>query len=66
MRELSAVEVKDVSGANTAPTCSTQTVTIKGSNGVSATFYVTVCECPAGTSMQTTTTSTGAAVTCKN
>jgi hypothetical protein len=65
MRALSINELAMVSGGDTAPVCTTQAVTVTGSNGVSATFYVTVCQCPTGSGMQVTTTSTGAAVTCK-
>ena len=65
MRTLSASELAMVVGGDSAPTCTTQQVTVTGSNGISVTFYVTTCQCPTGTNMQVTSTSNGAAVTCK-
>jgi hypothetical protein len=66
MRMLSPNELRSVAGGDTAPTCTVMSATITGSNGVSATVYTTVCSCPAGTSLETTTSGNTVKATCKS
>lgn len=63
MRILDEVELSFViGGQNTAPTCSTVRAT-DGATGVVA--HVTVCECPANTTMMTTVDGGDVTVTCQ-
>lgn len=65
MRMLYAGELALVSGGDVAPTCTVVAVTITGSNGNSTTVYSTVCACPEGSTLETSTSGNTVKATCR-
>ena len=62
MRTLSILEISTVAGGeNTAPTCNT----VSGSSPDGSTVSVTVCECPTGTTLSTSSEGNSTTMTCK-